>query len=178
MPLISYNGTYPEIENDVFIAYNACIIGNVKIGAGSSIWYNSVLRGDVNKIVIGERTNIQDGSIIHVSSAPGGDTTIGDDVTVGHLALIHACNILSKAFIGMGATIMDEVLIEEYGLVGAGSLITRGKRIGSSELWKGVPGAFSRRLREDERSDIILSSQKYVTLAKAYLQNQKSDSDT
>ena len=121
--VIAYRGMLPKIHESVYIAPGSLIIGDVEIGQGSSIWPNCVIRGDVAKIRIGQKTNIQDGSVIHVSRN-GGDTIIGDEVTIGHMALLHACNIASRAFIGMGSIVMDGALVDSEGYVAAGSLVT------------------------------------------------------
>lgn len=158
----------PEIDASAFIAENAVIVGDVKIGAESSIWYGCVLRGDVNNIKIGQRTNIQDGTIVHVSSTTQG-TYIGNDVTVGHMALLHACTIGDRAFIGMQACVMDDAIIEEEAMVAAGALVTPGKRVPSHELWGGRPAKFMRKLTEDEIGFLKFSAQRYVTLSREYL---------
>ena len=109
--ILPYNGKWPKIADDVFIAPGASVIGDVEIGAGSSVWFNCVLRGDDNPIRIGKRVNVQDGTVIHVHIQTQG-TYIGDDVTIGHMALLHACNIADKAFVGMGSIVLDEGTIE------------------------------------------------------------------
>lgn len=169
MPLIHpYKGKMPVIGLNVFIAENAAIIGDVVIGDGSNIWYNCTVRGDVNNIIIGERTNIQDGTVIHVSST-GQGTYIGNDVTVGHMALLHACTIEDAAFIGMQACVMDDAYIESGSMVAAGALVTRGKRVLKGQLWGGSPARFMRDLTEDEKRYIPYSAQHYLGLAKNYL---------
>jgi carbonic anhydrase/acetyltransferase-like protein (isoleucine patch superfamily) len=168
MPLLSYNGRKPKIGGNVFIAENAFVIGDVEIGCGSSIWYNCVIRGDVNSIRIGKKTNIQDGSVIHVASQEPGATIIGDNVTIGHAVLIHACHIADYSFIGMRATIMDRAYVDKFGWIGAGALITADKRINSGELWVGVPGKFFRNISDKEKGDIKKSSTKYFNLAQQY----------
>jgi gamma-carbonic anhydrase len=169
MPIIRpFNGISPRIAPDAFIAENAVIIGDVVIGAQSSIWYNCVLRGDVNNIVIGARTNIQDGTVIHVSSTTQG-TYIGDDVTVGHMALIHACTIGDRAFIGMKACVMDDTKIEDESMIAAGALVTTKKLIPSRQLWSGTPAKFMRDLREDEIEFLSFSARRYVDLSRKYL---------
>lgn len=169
MPLIKpYKNKPPIIGKDVFLADNAVIIGDVVIGEESSIWYNCVVRGDVNNIVIGARTNIQDGTVIHVSSTLQG-TYIGNDVTVGHMALLHACTIEDAAFIGMMACVMDGAVIETGAMVAAGALVTPGKRVLSGQLWAGKPAKLVRELTEEEKKYIPHSAKHYVGIAKNYL---------
>jgi carbonic anhydrase/acetyltransferase-like protein (isoleucine patch superfamily) len=170
MKLLTYRDKKPQIHNSVFIAKGAIIIGQVSIGEQSSIWFNSVIRGDVAKVEIGKQTNIQDGTIIHTSRNDG-PTIIGDRVTIGHRALIHACTIHDEAFIGMSATVMDKAIIEKYGFIAAGALIPPGKVIKSKELWAGVPAKFIRYLNQEEIDYIAKSSDNYVSLAAEYSSN-------
>jgi carbonic anhydrase/acetyltransferase-like protein (isoleucine patch superfamily) len=163
-----YKGIMPRIGENVFLAENAAIVGDVEIGDQSSIWFNCVVRGDVNNIKIGQRTNIQDGTVIHVSSTLQG-TYIGNDVTVGHMALLHACTIEDEAFIGMMACVMDGAYVEKGGMVAAGALVTPGKRVPSGQLWAGSPAKFMRDLTEKEKKYIPYSALHYVGIAKEYL---------
>lgn len=166
----TYKGIYPRICDTAFIAENVVVIGNVHVGKESSVWYNCVLRGDVNDIRIGERTNIQDGTVIHVSSTTQG-TYIGDDVTVGHMALIHACTIGDRAFIGMKACVMDDAVVEEEAMVAAGALVTSGKRVPKHQLWGGSPAKYMRDLTEEEIKFLKFSAERYVKLSRTYLAN-------
>jgi carbonic anhydrase/acetyltransferase-like protein (isoleucine patch superfamily) len=149
--LITFEGVTPSIHPDAWVAPTAVVIGQVTIGARSSVWYHCVLRGDTNTITIGERSNIQDGTIIHVNAGRQ-CTTIGDDVTVGHAAIIHACTLENRAFVGMGATVLDDAVIEEGGVLAAGSVLPPGKRIGRLELWMGNPAKLVRVLTEEQRA--------------------------
>jgi len=158
----------PRYDRTAFIAETACLAGDVRIGAESSIWYGCTIRGDVNDVKIGARTNIQDGSVIHVSSTTQG-TYIGDDVTVGHMALLHACTIGNRAFIGMKACVMDDAIIEEEAMVAAGALVTPGKTIPSRQLWAGVPARYVRDLTPDEIEFLTFSAERYVKLSREYL---------
>ncbi len=157
----------PQIDKKAFVSENAIIIGDVTIGADSSVWYNTVLRGDVNNIIIGARTNIQDGTVIHVSSTTQG-TYIGDDVTVGHMALLHACTIGSRVLVGMQACIMDDVQVGDNVIIGAGSLVTPGKKIPSGQLWAGRPAKYIRDISEQEKKDLIFFAQRYVDISNKY----------
>ncbi len=159
--------TTPQIAEDVYVAETATIIGDVTIGSGSSVWFGCVLRGDVNNITVGERTNIQDGTVVHVSSTLQG-THIGDDVTIGHMALIHACTIEDGAFIGMNACIMDGACVQKGAMVAAGALVTPGKIIKAGDVWAGRPARFMRQLTEKDRAELMTSSKHYVRLARIY----------
>lgn len=164
---ISYNGINPIINANAYVAEGCVIAGDVNIASGANIWFNSVLRGDVAKIVIGRDTNIQDGCIIHTSRFDG-PTIIGSNVTVGHMALLHACTIEDNAFIGMRATIMDYSEVAEYGFVAAGALVTPNKKIKSRELWAGVPAKFVRYITDAELSHMESTVHNYLKLAASY----------
>jgi carbonic anhydrase/acetyltransferase-like protein (isoleucine patch superfamily) len=166
--ILPYKGIYPKIAKTAFIAENAVIIGDVEIGEYSNVWYNVVIRGDVEKISIGKRTNIQDGTIIHVNRK-NGPTIIGDNVTIGHLALLHACILEDESFVGMGAKVIDYARVESGAMVGAGSLVTPNKIVKSRELWTGIPAKRLRDLSEEEYEFIKISAQNYVDLASDYL---------
>ena len=177
----AHRGITPKIHPDAFIAENAVIIGDVEIGAGSSIWYGCVLRGDGNWIRIGKNTNIQDGTIVHVNHDPKGDYRetgggmpcyIGDDVTVGHLALLHACTIESGAFIGMRSVVMDLAVVEGGAMVAAGALVTPRKRVAKGELWGGNPAKRLRELKPEDMEVFAHIGQSYVDLGAAYRAEQ------
>ncbi|HUZ63514.1 MAG TPA: gamma carbonic anhydrase family protein [Acetobacteraceae bacterium] len=163
-PLFTLDGVAPRIAADAWIAPTAAVIGDVEIGPQSNIWFHCVLRGDTNFIRIGARTNIQDGTILHVDS---GDCPciIGDEVTVGHAAIVHACTLRSRAFVGMGATVLDGAVIEEGGMLAAGGLLTPGKRIGPNELWAGSPAKLLRLRPAEERAKFDRIATHYVELA-------------
>ena len=167
-----FEGVTPKIAADAFIAETAVVIGAVEIGAGSSIWYGCVLRGDSNSIKFGDRSNIQDGTIIHVNhereGAVGTKTTIGNDVTVGHMALLHACTLEDASFVGMKACVMDGVVVESGAMVAAGALVTPGKRVKRGELWAGSPAKLMRPLTEREVAYFTYSAQHYAELAACY----------
>ena len=151
-PLFALDGVSPRIAPDAFIAPTAAVIGNVEIGAQSSVWFHCVLRGDSNIIRVGRRTNIQDGTIIHVNAGEAFATIIGDDVTIGHAAIVHACTLHDRAFVAMGATVLDGAVLEEGGVLAAGGLLPPGKRIGRYELWQGSPAKLVRVLDPEERA--------------------------
>lgn len=168
-PLIrKFENHTPHIDKSAFVAENAVVIGNVTIGAESSLWYGCTARGDVNDIKIGKRTNIQDHTIIHVSSTTQG-TYIGDDVTIGHGCIIHACTIGSQAFIGMQSCVMDDSLVESGAMLAAGSLLTSNKIVPSGELWGGRPAKYMRELTEEEKEFLTFSAERYVKLSRKYL---------
>jgi carbonic anhydrase/acetyltransferase-like protein (isoleucine patch superfamily) len=165
---LSYNGISPKIADGVFIAPSADIIGDVIIGSKSGIWFGCVLRGDVAEIRVGERTNIQDGTTIHVTRN-GHPTIIGSGVTVGHKALLHACKLEDSCFVGMGAILMDDVIVESGAMVAAGSLVTPGKIIKKGQIWAGSPAKYFRDLTEKEAAYIKISEDNYVKHAEEYL---------
>lgn len=155
-----YKNIWPKIDDGAFIAPTASIIGDVTIGSGSGIWFNCVLRGDVDPITIGENTNIQDGSVVHCTRG-GGKTIIGSNVTVGHKVLLHACILQDACFVGMGAILMDNVLVETGGMVAAGSLVTPNKTVRKGEIWAGNPAKFFRNLTQEEADFIMISAENY-----------------
>ena len=165
--ILPYREILPKIAPSAFIAPSATVIGDVEIGADAGIWFGCILRGDVNIIRIGARTNIQDGTIIHVSK-DGQGTFIGDDVTIGHMVLLHACTLQSGCFIGMHATIMDDCVVETGGMLAAGALLTPGKRIAAGQLWAGSPARPLRDVGEAERAVIARTIPRYVGLAREY----------
>jgi carbonic anhydrase/acetyltransferase-like protein (isoleucine patch superfamily) len=167
MTISKYNNIHPQIAKDVFVAEGAQIIGDVEIASGSSVWFNTVIRGDVNYIRIGERVNVQDLSVIHVESG-GHPTLIGDDVTIGHRAIVHACTIGNRCLIGMGAVIMDGAEIADDCIIAAGSLVTEGKKIPAGSVVKGLPGKVVRPVSSEERDWIRQSAVNYCELAQKY----------
>jgi carbonic anhydrase/acetyltransferase-like protein (isoleucine patch superfamily) len=157
----------PVIAADAFIAEGAVVIGDVHIGQGSGIWFGSVVRGDVNHVRIGDRTNIQDGTIVHVTRVKY-PTIIGNDVTIGHAAMIHGCVLEDACFVGMRATVMDGAVVESGAWVAAGALVSPGKRIPKGEVWAGVPAKFMRKMTAEEEAYILVSSRNYAELAAEY----------
>jgi gamma-carbonic anhydrase len=166
-PVFSLDGITPTIAPDAFIAPTAAVIGDVTVGSETGIWFHCLVRGDLQFIHIGARTNIQDGAIIHVDSG-GFSTTIGDDVTVGHNAVIHACTLKNRAFVGISATVLDGAVIEEGGMLAAGGLLTPGKVIGSNELWAGTPARLLRVMTGDERKKFDRNAEVYRQLARRF----------
>src|SRR5687767_1607676 len=162
-----HGGKRPLIATDAFLAENCAVIGDVEIGEDSSIWYSVTVRGDVMPIRIGARTNIQDNTVIHVTSDRFG-TTIGNDCTIGHGAIVHACTVEDFCLIGMGSIILDGARIGRGSLVGAGALVTPGTEIPPGSLVIGSPAKVKRAVNEKEREQIAYGAAHYVELARGY----------
>ncbi len=161
------NDKVPKIDRKAFVAASASIIGDVHIGAESSVWFNAVVRGDFNKVRIGKRTNVQDVSVLHTPhDLP---LTIGDDVTIGHRAIVHGCTIGNRVLVGMGAIIMNGVAVEDDVIIGAGALVTEGTNIPSGSLVIGFPAKVKRKLTEEELAWLVTSAAHYADNAKNYL---------
>jgi len=167
MPILPFKSITPTIHESCFIAPDASIIGDVEIGADSNIWFQTVIRGDVFHIRIGERTNVQDGTVIHVTTDTHA-TIIGNDVTVGHKAILHGCTLQDRSFVGMGAMVMDGAVVESNAMVAAGAMVTAGKTVPSGELWAGSPAKFFRPLTQEELDFIPYSAKHYVNIAQQY----------
>ncbi len=162
--ILPYEGKTPKIHPSAFIAPGAMIIGDVEIGPDCGIWYNCVLRGDVNEIRVGARTNIQDGTVVHVATH-GQGAYIGSDVSIGHMALIHACSVDDGAFIGMKACVMDNCHVKGRAMVAAGALVTPGKVLEPEQLWAGSPAKHLRDLTEKDHKMMDWTAPHYVALA-------------
>ena len=175
MHLRPYLDHVPVVGERVYIDPAASVIGDVVLGDDVSIWPGTIVRGDVNYIRIGDRTNIQDGSVVHVShdgphaKLGGFATVIGSDVTIGHKAIVHACQIEDAVLIGMGAIILDGAIVRRHGFVGAGALVAPGKEVGERELWLGNPARKVRMLSDAEVEALFYSAQHYVRLKDHYL---------
>ncbi len=165
--ILPYKGIMPKIHPSAYIAPGAMVVGDVEIGANASIWPGCVVRGDVNFIRIGEGTNVQDGTVIHVWRN-GGPTIIGKGITIGHCVLLHACTLEDYCFIGMRATVMDFAVVESGAMVAAGALVTPKKRVPKGEIWGGNPAKLLRPLSDEERKFIPVSEANYIKLAKEY----------
>jgi len=171
--LIEIHAKRPRIHDSAFVAPGCRLIGDIEIGPDVSIWYNCVLRADVNRMVIGARTNIQDGSVCHVDSpkpgAPEGHPLIiGEDVLIGHLAMVHGAILADRAFVGLGAIVMDGCAIDSDGMLAAGAMLTPGKRIGARELWGGRPAKLMRQLSDAEVMMNGLGVSHYVENGRAH----------
>lgn len=176
MAIRDYMGIRPAIAASAYVDDTALVIGDVTVGDDSSLWPMTVARGDVHRITIGARTNIQDGSILHVTSdnrfTPGGFAlTVGDDVTVGHAAVLHACSVMNKVLVGMGAILLDGVIVEEKVMIGAGALVSPGKVLESGYLYLGSPAKKVRALKQEELEYLDFSAQHYVDLKNRHFGN-------
>jgi carbonic anhydrase/acetyltransferase-like protein (isoleucine patch superfamily) len=156
----------PEISSDSWVAPNAIIIGKVKLEKNSSIWFNAVLRGDIEKIVIGENSNIQDGSVLHTD--PGCPLTVGKGVTVGHMVMLHGCEIFNDTLVGIGSTILNKAKIGKNCIIGANTLVTENKVIPDNSLVLGSPGKVIRKVTDDEIKVICENAKHYVKNSKRY----------
>ena len=171
--IISIGGKTPRIDDSAFIAPGCRIIGDVTIGPEASIWYNCVIRAEVNRIVIGARSNIQDGSVVHcdgpMPGMPDGfPTIIGEDVLVGHNVMLHGCKLHDRAFVGLSATVMNGAVIEGDAMLAAGAMLTQGKRIEARQLWAGSPARFVRDLDDAAVMGMRIGVAHYVENAKAH----------
>ena len=175
MAIRSFQGIVPTLGERVYVDAAATVIGDVVLGEDASVWPGTVIRGDVNFVRIGARTNVQDGTIIHVThdgpyGKPGGfATVIGADVTIGHAAVVHACVIEDACLIGMGSTVLDGAVVRKHGFVGAGAVVAPGKVVGEGELWLGNPARCVRVLSDKEIEQLYYSAQHYVRLKDRYL---------
>ncbi|KAK4490315.1 hypothetical protein RD792_000982 [Penstemon davidsonii] len=162
----------PVVDKEAFVAPSASVIGDVQVGRGSSIWYGSVLRGDVNSISVGSGTNIQDNALVHVAKSNLAGkvlpTIIGNNVTIGHSAVVHGCTIEDDAFVGMGAILLDGVVVEKHAMVAAGALVRQNTRVPVGEVWAGNPAKFLRKLTDEEIAFIAESATNYINLAKVH----------
>lgn len=176
--IVPFNGKVPQIHETAFIAPGCRIIGDVTIGAGSSVWYNCVLRADVNRIVVGERTNIQDGTVVHCDSGHGEregfPTIIGDDVLIGHMAMVHGTLLHDRSFVGLGSITMDGCEIESGGMFAAGAMLTPGKKILAGEMWGGRPAKKMRDLTEQQQAVNTLGAAGYAMLAQSHAKEVSS----
>jgi carbonic anhydrase/acetyltransferase-like protein (isoleucine patch superfamily) len=167
MPLYSHRGVRPAVAPDVFIAPNAVVIGDVHVGPGSSVWFSTTIRGDVFPIRIGARTNIQDNSVVHVTGGKA-KTSVGDDVTVGHMVLLHGCTVGSRVLVGMGSIVLDNALIEDDCVLAAGSLVAPGARIPARSLAMGRPAKVVRPLKNEDLAWIREAGALYCEYAKTF----------
>jgi len=162
-----FQGVTPRLHRSVFVADGAQVIGDVEIGEESSVWYNTVLRGDVNSIRVGRRTNIQDLTMVHVDKGTY-PVTIGDEVTVGHHVVIHGCTIGSRVLVGIGSVVLNGVVIEDDSFIAAGTLLTPGTHVPSGSMVMGSPGRVKRTLTDAERAGLLTSAAGYVLNAKLH----------
>jgi carbonic anhydrase/acetyltransferase-like protein (isoleucine patch superfamily) len=174
MNIRPYMDSLPRLGANVYVDPAALVIGDVELGDDASLWPFAVARGDVHYVRIGARTNVQDGAVLHVTHdgefTPGGfPLIIGDDVTIGHGAIVHACTVKDACLIGMNATVLDGVVVSRHSMIGAGAVVTPGKVVGEGELWLGNPARCARKLSADEIERLYYSAQHYVKLKNRYL---------
>ncbi len=171
----------PQLGARAYIDPAAVVIGDVVLGDDVSVWPFTVIRGDVNFVRIGDRTNVQDGSVVHVShdgphaKLGGFATVIGRDCTIGHKAIVHACKIEDACLVGMGSTVLDGAVIQQHGFLGAGALLAPGKVMGPGEMWLGSPAKFVRKLSDAEIDALFYSANHYVKLKDEYLTGKRRD---
>lgn len=174
MIIREFKGERPVIGEGCFIAETAAVIGKLRMGRDCSVWYGACIRADENSIEIGDRVNVQDCSVIHVSEGEGGQVRIGNDVTIGHNATVHACTVGSNCLIGMGATVLDGAVIGDGAIVAAGALVLGKTVVGPNELWAGVPAKFVKTLTpEAVEKTISRGVRHYVEMAKEYLGSEQ-----
>ncbi len=170
--ILPYGRVYPRLHDTVFVTEGAIVLGDVQIGKDSSVWFNAVIRGDVNWIRVGERTNIQDGCLLHVTHERG-PLSIGSDVTIGHGAIVHGAVVKNDCLIGMGVRILDNAQVGPYALVAAGSVVLEDSVVPEGMLAAGVPAKIVRPLTEEEKRKIELSAQSYVEYVRTYREMKK-----
>jgi carbonic anhydrase/acetyltransferase-like protein (isoleucine patch superfamily) len=167
--ILAFDGIVPQIDESAFVAPGARIIGDVTVGPQASIWYNCVLRGDIHRIVVGARSNVQDGSVFHVEGprpeTVGLPTLIGEDCVIGHMAVVHGATLADRAFVGMGAIAMDGASLGEGAMLGAGALLSPGKAIPPREIWVGRPAKYLRSQDEAQVAKIRFQTERYCQLA-------------
>lgn len=171
--ILSHHGQHPNIDPSVYVAPSADIIGEVQIGFDSSVWFQVVIRGDVNWIKVGSRTNIQDHSMLHVTRRTS-PLTIGNDVTIGHRVMLHGCTIQDRVLVGMGAIVLDDAIVGEDSIVGAGALITKGTVIPPRSLVVGMPAKVVRELKPEEIQFLKQSAENYVQDSREYRESSKT----
>lgn len=167
MPIYPYQGKYPKLGKDCYVAPNASLIGDVELGDGASVWFGAVLRGDVSPIRVGARSNIQDGTVIHCDE--GYPTIIGEDVTVGHGAIVHGAVVGDRVLVGMGSVLLSRCRVESDTIIGARALVTEDMEVEGGTLALGMPAQVKRMLTEGETKRILHSAQHYVEHAARYM---------
>jgi gamma-carbonic anhydrase len=165
--ILAYGGTSPRLAPTAWVAPGAVVVGDVEVGEGSSLWFQTVVRGDVNRIRIGARTNIQDHSMVHVTGGTH-PTIVGDDVTVGHRVVLHGCTVKDRCLVGIGAIVLDGAVVEEEAMIGAGALVPPGMVVPSGKLVLGAPAKVKRDLTAEERAFFLSSAARYAGYAARY----------
>lgn len=171
--ILAFEGQAPQIDESAFVAPGAAVIGDVTIGPQASVWYNCVLRGDIHAIVVGARSNVQDGSVLHVEGprpdTEGCPTVIGEDCVIGHMAVVHGAVLEDRSFVGMGAVAMDGCVIGRGAMLGAGALLSPGKRIPEREIWVGRPARRLKQQSEAQVEKIRFQTARYCQLAERHM---------
>ena len=171
--ILPFEGKYPQIHDTAFVAPGARVIGDVVIGPQASVWYNCVLRGDIHRIEVGARSNVQDGSVFHVEGprpdTDGCPTIVGEDCVIGHMAIVHGATLEDRAFVGIGAIAMDDARICTGGMLGAGALLSPGKTIPRGEIWVGRPAKYLRSQDDAQIEKISFQTERYCRLAERHL---------
>lgn len=170
--ILPVKNVYPEVGKDCFVAENATIVGDVILGNNCSVWFNAVIRGDVNYIKIGNNTNIQDGAVIHCTYLKAG-TDIGNNVSIGHNALVHGCKLHDHVLVGMGAIVMDNAVVEEYCIIAAGAIILENTVCESGYLYAGIPAKKIKPLTEEQREMLKKLPQNYIMYSGWFTQEQE-----
>jgi carbonic anhydrase/acetyltransferase-like protein (isoleucine patch superfamily) len=173
--ILAHHGVEPVVHPSAFVAGGSWLIGDVQVGEDSSIWFNVVARGDINGIRIGKRTNIQDGSVLHVTTELG--VSIADNVTIGHKAMIHGCTVDHSTLVGMGAVVLDNATVGPYSLVAAGAVVREGFVVPPGTLVAGVPARVVREITEEEKALILQSAQHYIEYARSFVVHDQRGSD-
>jgi len=170
MPLIkAIKGTSPKISKNTWLAENATVIGNVTIGENCSVWFNAVIRGDVNSITIGDNTNIQDGAVIHCTYLKA-STTIGNNVSIGHNAIVHGCTLENDSMVGMGAIVMDKCVVESGAIVAAGSVVTENTTVKSGWIYAGIPAKPIKEISAETKEALLVNTPKNYMLYKSWME--------
>lgn len=169
MPLLPFKGRLPKLGEGVFLAPSAYLTGDIEVGRDCSFWYHTVARGDVNWIKIGDRTNVQDGAVLHVTHETH-PLTIGSGVVIGHAAVLHGCTVEDDVLIGIGARVLDGAVVERGAQIGAGALVPPGMRVPAGHLVMGIPARVARPLSVAERATIVEIADRYVALKEIYFQ--------
>jgi carbonic anhydrase/acetyltransferase-like protein (isoleucine patch superfamily) len=167
MALYEYKSIRPRLGQGVFVASNATVIGDVELGDEASVWFGAIIRGDVMPIRFGKRTNLQDGSVVHVTGGIA-STTVGDDVTIGHMALLHGCTVGDRVLVGMGSVLLDGSVIEDEAIVAAGSLVSPGTRIPARSLAMGRPAKVVRQVTDSDLAWVQMAGRLYVEYARTF----------
>ena len=166
------NGKFPQIPNDCYVAENATIVGDVTLGSNCSVWFNAVIRGDVNSIVIGDKVNIQDGAVIHCTYQKH-PTIIGNNVSIGHRALVHGCTLQDHVLVGMGAIVMDHAVVEEYCMIAAGTIVLENTICESGYLYAGIPARKIKPITDAQRQLLNCLPNNYIMYSKWFTDPQE-----